>query len=225
MRSLFPIRIATISIVAGCVALAASPALAQNAEPLVLAQMMHGDDKGMQDKGMQDKGMQDKGMQDKEMQGHGMPKDQGMQGGQAAPAMSRQMGGMGQGMMMGSGMPGGPMMPVMMMQGRIGDMAEYVEGRIAFLQAELRVTDAQMPAWHELANVLRANGKRALETRAAQPQRTGNSFANRLDDQELWLSVRLEGIRALKPAYAKLYAVLDDRQKKVADDVMPMLVQ
>jgi len=220
MRSLFSIRIATISIVAGCVALAAAPTLAENAESLVLAQMMHGDDKGMPDKGMPDKGMQDKGMQ-----GHGMQKDQGMQGGQAAPAMSRQMGGMGQGMMMGSGMPGGPMMPMMMMQGRIGDMAEYVEGRIAFLQAELRVTDAQMPAWHELANVLRANGKRALETRAAQPQRNGTSFANRLDDQELWLSVRLEGIRALKPAYAKLYAVLDDRQKKVADDVMSMLVQ
>ncbi len=218
MRSLLPTRIATISIIAGFVALVAYPAFTQNAEPLVLAQMMHGDDKGMQGKGMQDKGMQ----------GHGMQKDQGMQG-QAAPTTPGRMGGMGQGMMpgmmMGSGMPGSAMMPMMMMQGRMGDMADYVEGRIAFLQTELRITDAQMPAWNEFANVMRANGKRASEARAAQPQYAGTSFGDRLDDQERWLSVRLEGIRALKPAYAKLYTMLDDKQRKTADDVMFMVVR
>lgn len=219
MRSLFPTWLAKISAVAGFVALVASPVFAQSAEPLRLAQMMHSDDKAMQGKGMQ--GTPDKSMPDKGMQG--MP-DKGMPQ-QSPPAMPGQMGGMGQsmmpGMMMGSGMTGDSMMP-MMMQGR---MDAYVEGRIAFLQAELRITDAQMPAWHEFANVLRANGKRAAEARAAQPQRTGTSVADRLDDQERSLSVRLENVRALKPAYAKLYAALDDKQKKTADDVMPMLLR
>lgn len=223
MRSLFLTRLAKISAVGGLVALVASPVFAQSAEPLRLAQMMHSDDKGMQGKGMQ--GTPDKSMPDKGMQG--MP-DKGMPQ-QSAPAMPGQMGGMGQsmmpgmmpGMMMGSGMPGDSMMP-MMMQGR---MDAYVEGRIAFLQAELRITDAQMPAWHEFANILRANSKRAAEARAAQPQRTGTSVADRLDDQERSLSVRLDNVRALKPAYAKLYAALDDKQKKTADDVMPMLLR
>jgi hypothetical protein len=215
MRRELMIRIATISAAAGLAAFPASPGLTQNAEPLVLAQMMHGDDKGMQGKdGQGGKGMQGQGMQ------HG-------QGMQAAPAMPGQMGGKGPGMMMGAGMSDGSMMAMMMrmMHGRMDDMAEYVEGRIAFLQAELRPTDSQMAAWHEFANVLRANGKRISQARAEQPKRTSASFGDRLDDEERWLSVKLEGVRALKPAYAKLYAVLDDKQKKTADDVMLMIVR
>jgi len=202
------IRIATISAAAAFASLMASPGFTQNSEPLLLAQMMQGDGKGMQGQGMH--------------HGQGMPS-------QAAPAMPGQTAGSGRGMMMGADMPGA-MMPMMMMkkmmmQGRLDDMAEYVEGRIAFLQAELRIADTQMPAWHEFANVLRANGKRIAQARAEQPKRATASFGDRLDDEERWLSVKLEGARALKPAYAKLYALLDDKQKKTADDVMLMLVR
>lgn len=157
------------------------------------------------------------------MQGHG---PQGMQGG-AMPGMggsSPQAGApgqMGPGMMMGQGMQGGMPMMQMMMQGRMGDMpSEHIEGRIAFLHAELKITAAQMPAWTEFADVLRANAKRLSDVRAAATQRTATSAADRLDDHERWLSARLEGVRALKPAYAKLYAVLDDKQKAMAEELV-----
>jgi hypothetical protein len=60
-----------------------------------------------------------------------------------------------QGMPM-SGMPMGPMqgasggMPMGMMQMMMGQngMAGHVEGRIAFLKTELKITDAQMALWN-----------------------------------------------------------------------------
>lgn len=189
-------------------ALGAIPSLqsaqAQTSPPL-LAQMMHGE-KGTQAQGPH------------AGPGHTMPGTGGQQG----------MGSSGMhGMMCGMQMPmmqGGSMMQMpMMRQGRMIDMpSDYVEGRIAFIHAELRITDSQTAAWTEFANVLRANAKRSAEARDAHRQQTAPTSAARLDEQERWLTARLEGVRALKAAYGKLYAVLDDRQKKTADELMAM---
>lgn len=111
----------------------------------------------------------------------------------------------------------------MMRQGSMLDVpSDYIEGRIAFMHAELRITDSQMAAWTEFANVLRANAKRSAEAHGAKGQPAAMTTADRLDDQERRLAARLEGVRALKAAYGKLYAVLDDKQKKAADDLMAM---
>ena len=81
-----------------------------------------------------------------------------------------------------------------------------IEGRIAFLRAELKITDAQMSAWNAFADALRANAKKLGEVRAAMMSRSGSgqqllTLADRLDVQEQWLVARLEGIRAIKPAW------------------------
>src|SRR5690349_5937854 len=39
-------------------------------------------------------------------------------------------------------------------------MTERVEGRIAFLRAELKITDAQTSAWNSFADSLRANAQK-----------------------------------------------------------------
>lgn len=127
------------------------------------------------------------------------------------------------------GMQGGSMMQMpmmqmpMMRQGSMLDVpSDYIEGRIAFMHAELRVTDSQMAAWTEFANVLRANAKRSADAHGAKGQQAAATTADRLDEQERRLAARLEGVRALKAAYVKLYAVLDDKQKKTADELMAM---
>jgi hypothetical protein len=70
-------------------------------------------------------------------------------------------------------MPGGPMggageMPMMgmmrMMMGQDGMggmsmMAGHVEGRLAFLKTELKITDAQLPLWNAVADAIRADAK------------------------------------------------------------------
>jgi hypothetical protein len=80
-----------------------------------------------------------------------------------------------QGMMGGRGMVDGnmPMTNMMQMMGMMGQrgaetgcagmggmaMIDHVEGRIAFLRTELKITDAQNAAWNTLADALRANAK------------------------------------------------------------------
>jgi len=58
--------------------------------------------------------------------------------------------------------PGSPMPMMMGGPGRMGmmgmmGMADHVEGRIAFLKAELKITEAQTPQWNALAEALRSN--------------------------------------------------------------------
>lgn len=178
-------------------AISSQSASAQSLSPL-LAQMMHGE-KGMQ--GMQNQGTQ--GAPGSTMQGMGGSR---MQGGSMMQMPMMQM----------------PMMQ-MMRQGSMLDVpSDYIEGRIAFMHAELRITDSQMAAWTEFANVLRANAKRSAEAHGAKGQQATATTADRLDEQERRLAARLEGVRALKAAYGKLYAVLDDKQKKTADELMAM---
>ena len=72
--------------------------------------------------------------------------------------------------MMGNGMS---MMGMMQMMGNpgsgMGGMAtiDRIEGRIAFLKTEIKVTDAQNDAWNAFADVLRGNAKKLGELRAS----------------------------------------------------------
>ena len=153
----------------------------------------------------------------------------------AAPAQPQAQsgsGGHGMGMMQGGshGMMGMmremPMMNMMRQMGMMGSsgmaMIDRVEGRIAFLRAELRITDAQANAWNAFAEALRANARKLAEVRAgAMAQRSGGqTLGQRLDAQEQWLTVRLEGTRALKAAFAPLWNALSDEQKKSADELL-----
>ena len=156
----------------------------------------------------------------------------------AAPAQPQAQsgsGGHGMGMMQGGshgmmGMMGMmremPMMNMMRQMGMMGSsgmaMIDRVEGRIAFLRAELRITDAQASAWSAFAEALRANARKLAEVRAgAMAQRSGGqTLGQRLDAQEQWLTVRLDGTRALKAAFAPLWNALSDEQKKSADELL-----
>lgn len=162
-----------------------------------------------------------------------------------APGMAGQpgmKGGMGgeQGMMGES-----PMMKMMsMMKTMHGDdapgmaMIDHIEGRIAFLRAELKITDAQAGAWDAFAAALRANAKALAAARepmmgqmamgqagmgAGQPKAPMQvqTLTQRLDAQERWQTARLEGTRAIKTAFTKLNDVLSPDQKKAADELLP----
>ena len=102
---------------------------------------------------------------------------------------------------------------------------DRVEGRIAFLRTELRITEAQTSAWNAFADALRLNAKKLDEVRASMmPRGTGQQQAptivERLDLQEQWMLARLEGTREIKVALSKLYATLSDDQKKSANELL-----
>ena len=98
---------------------------------------------------------------------------------------------------------------------------DRVEGRIAFLRAELKITDAQNAAWNAFADALRANAKSLGEVRSSiMADAAQQSLVERFALQEKWLAARLEGTRAIKAALVNLVGVLSDDQKKAADDLL-----
>jgi hypothetical protein len=150
------------------------------------------------------------------------------QGGQQGMAGGTMMGAG----MMGSGMSGDmmPMMPMMrMMMAHMSemsmpgmDMADRIEGRIAFLRTELKITDAQQKPWNDFAQTLRENARKLGDMRSMMaPNAATQTVAQRLEQQEKWYTARLEGIRALKGATSELYSALSDEQKKTADQILP----
>lgn len=143
----------------------------------------------------------------------------------SAPPPSGQpsMGKMGHGGMMMHGDDMKQMMSMMrdmmaMMSAHSGMMASHVEGRIAALKIELKITEAQAPQWLSFADALRATAKsmEALQRqmmKAAAPA----TLSARLARQEDMLAAHLASVKALKAAVDPLYATLSDDQKKVAD--------
>ena len=128
-----------------------------------------------------------------------------------------------------SGMPMGPMqgasagMPMGMMQMMMGQhgMAGHIEGRIAFIKTELKITDAQQPLWDAVADAMRANAKdtTAMPNCMSMMQSPG-TLPEKLAACEKAMSAQLEALRKLKTAVEPLYAALSDDQKKTADQLM-----
>ena len=119
------------------------------------------------------------------------------------------------------------MMQMMGMMGRGTDgMAtiDRVEGRIAFLRVELKITDAQADSWNGFADALRSNATKLAEVRASITPKPGeapvSTLAVRLERQEQWLAARLEGTRAMRSAYIKLNELLSDDQQNTANELV-----
>jgi hypothetical protein len=158
------------------------------------------------------------------------------------PPAGKQAGmGMDMGKMMGGDM--GQMMPMMrmmqsmqmmqsmrMMDGMMqrdggGGMAmmpgQHVEGRIAYLKAELGIAEAQLPQWNAFADAMR-EGAKAMRTAMAANMGAGIPAAapTRSDAMIAMMTSRLEAMKKTSEAGKELYAVLNDAQKKSADDLM-----
>ncbi len=141
-----------------------------------------------------------------------------------------------------AGMGGSPMMANMMqmmmpmMQGHAtgmmgsgeGDLTrlfstERIAGRLAYLRAEIAITDAQASTWNGFVEIVRAQAKRLSDARAhmAGIATASTSIVDRLEHEEHLVALRLDALRALKPALAALHASLSDDQKKTAEQLLP----
>ena len=131
---------------------------------------------------------------------------------------------MGQGIM-GAGMMGpgtwGPWGPGM--TGRQPRMDAIVGGRLAYLEGELDITDAQTEAWKAYAEAVgaRVDLMQGMWQSMIGAMRQGTAI-ERMDARIASMESMLEAMKALKPATEKLYAVLTDEQKKVADQLIGM---
>jgi hypothetical protein len=136
---------------------------------------------------------------------------QGMMGDRAM------MGGMMSGMAQGRGMMG--MMGNCPMLG--GSNPSYAEGRIAFLKAELSITDQQKDAWDAYAAAIKKNlaGIQSMRETMMKVMQA-KSPVDRIDAHIAAMESRVAALKELKPPLANLYAALSDDQKKKADELL-----
>jgi hypothetical protein len=101
-----------------------------------------------------------------------------------------------------------------------GGTLSNLEGHIAFLKAELKITEPQQKAWDGFADALRTNAK----TLAAAPNpmmgAMSPSAGARLEQQEKLLTLQLEALKRSRAALEALSAVLADEQKKRLDELI-----
>jgi len=133
---------------------------------------------------------------------------------------------MGPGMMdsglMDSGM-GGPM-SCNAQAGKAGAPGSYLEGRLAFVKAELAIEQAQEADWQAFATAVRDqaqpmfHGMHGMHDAAAD----GSGFPTRIDAHIKMLDDRLSGLKAARGAAVGLYDHLNQAQKQKADTLLPM---
>jgi hypothetical protein len=160
----------------------------------------------------------------------------GMMGGQGGMmgcqgGMMGGQGGMmgGQGGMMGrdfDGMMGCPRLGGMMgRHGRKGDFAEMhsrpmMEARLAFIKADLEITEAQMPAWDAYAEAVRARHDSMTSMHEEMMKVKGGPALERMDARINAMQTMLDGLKALKGPTEALYAQLSAEQKEKADRLL-----
>lgn len=97
---------------------------------------------------------------------------------------------------------------------------DRVEARITELHAKLKITPAQTPQWDAFAAVMRDNARdmhTAFETRT-----TGRTKMNAVENMQSYAVLaeqHAQDLRRLAPAFAGVYNVMSDDQKRNADEV------
>ncbi len=106
-----------------------------------------------------------------------------------------------------------------MMAATDGPTSRFSEGHLAFLKAELAITDTQQDVWNAYAEAIRRN----LQSMQSMWQTTRAVFeaktpVERLDAHINAMDTRLTALKDIKPALQKLYSALAADQRKKADE-------
>jgi hypothetical protein len=113
--------------------------------------------------------------------------------------------GYGPGMMGNCGMAGDP----------DRQTPSFAEGRIAFLKAELNITNSQSTAWEAFAKALKNNLQNMRGMwQSMRAVLEADAPVERLDAHVAVLESRLAALKEIKPALSDFYNALNAEQKK-----------
>jgi len=98
---------------------------------------------------------------------------------------------------------------------------QLVDGRIAFLKAELKIAPAQETQWQQVATAMHENAN-ALDPliSTAREQRGTMDAVQRLTMREQFAKVRAENDARLLTAFKPLYASLSPEQQQIANNLV-----
>ena len=106
------------------------------------------------------------------------------------------------------------------------EQLDRIDGRLAYMKTELKITDAQTAAWNDFASVVKTTAEthNAMMKEMMDGMRDGSFLEKPLPDrlviQQTHIESRLEQIKEAKAAVDKLYALLTSEQKETADDIV-----
>ncbi|HVJ40460.1 MAG TPA: Spy/CpxP family protein refolding chaperone [Dongiaceae bacterium] len=100
-------------------------------------------------------------------------------------------------------------------------MEAVVEGRLAYLRAELGITAAQNDAWNGYADTVRNHVSlmQDMHQRMFTTMAQGNAV-DRMNARIEGMETMLSAMKAMQPAVEKLYKALSDDQKHLADQLI-----
>ncbi len=98
---------------------------------------------------------------------------------------------------------------------------QFVDGRIAFLKAELKITPAQETQWQQVEAAMRENAKNLDQSiSAARQNRSGMDAVQRLELREQFAKMRADNDARLLTAFKPLYASLSPEQQQMANQLI-----
>jgi periplasmic protein CpxP/Spy len=98
---------------------------------------------------------------------------------------------------------------------------QLVDGRIAFLKAELKITPEQETQWQSVATALRQNANALDQVINSTRQQSGAMDAvQRLAERGQFDKVRTENNERLLSAFKPLYASLSPEQQQIANQLV-----
>jgi hypothetical protein len=130
--------------------------------------------------------------------------------------------------MMGGGMKGGDTMGggddmarMSQMMKMMHEKLSHAGDRIASLKTELKITEAQTPAWNKFADALLASAKsmeEAMDEMRAKMQHVATmSLPEKLEHDVKMAAGHLANLQAINDSLDPLYASFTDEQKRLAD--------
>jgi periplasmic protein CpxP/Spy len=99
--------------------------------------------------------------------------------------------------------------------------SRHIDGRIAFLKTELKITDAQGPLFEKVANVMRENAKAmgdAAQSLRGDPNQPRTAIA-RLEARAKFAQLRADSETKMLAAFRPLYQAMSPDQQKAADEM------
>jgi LTXXQ motif family protein len=102
------------------------------------------------------------------------------------------------------------------------DPTRHIEGRIAFLKAELKITDAQAPQFEKVAQAMRESAKERAQTfqQLRGDRDKPQTALERLEMRARFDQMRTQQAERFLAAFRPLYQNLSDDQKKAADELL-----
>ena len=98
---------------------------------------------------------------------------------------------------------------------------QFVDGRIAFLKAQLKITPVQEAQWQQVEAAMRENAKTLDQTiGTARLNRSNMDAVRRLELREQFAKVRVDNDAHLLAAFKPLYASLSPEQQQMANQLV-----